>query len=149
VAIFIINEWLPEDSSGINGRNQQKEAFTVITKLSASDHKIVVIERSPFEQKFWNLCKNNNDVVIRGIARAYMMSLRSNFNRCLILKLEETAPIPVGLAGAKKNDDHYLLRAQVSVKGAILVTTDLDLCQAAKQAGLSCMSRDEFMQTLN
>jgi hypothetical protein len=146
VATFIINEWLPEDSSGINGRKAQTEALTVITTLAASDHQIVVIEQSPFEQKFWNLCKVNNDVVIQGIARAYMKDLRWNLDRCIILKPQETAPIPETLAAATKPDDHYLLHAQVTVQGTILVTTDQDLCQAAKQANLSCMSRNEFLQ---
>lgn len=148
MAIYVINEWLPEDSSGANGRKAQREALEVITTLAASEHKIVVIERSAFEQKFWNLCKINNDVVIQGIARAYVKDLRFNSDRCMILKLEDAEPIPDALAAAAKADDHYLLHAQLTVEGAILVTTDQDLCEATKQANLSCLSRNEFLQSL-
>jgi len=146
VATFVINEWLPEDSSGANGRTAQSEALTIITVLAESDHQIVVIERSAFEQKFWNVCKNNDDFVTRDIARIYMKDLRFNLTRCVILKPDQTAPIPEALAEATKTDDHYLLRAQLTVDGSILVTTDGDLCQAVRQANLPCLFRDEFIE---
>ena len=149
MATYVINEWLPEDSSGANGRQKQAEALKVITSLAASNHQIVVIERSAFEQKFFSLCKNNSDRTIRGIARAYMMDLGFNLDRCVRLKLEETAPLPEALAAATKADDHYLLHAQLTVEGAILVTTDSTLCEAAKQANLGCISREEFLTVLN
>jgi hypothetical protein len=148
VAIFVINEWLPEDSSGVNGGGRQREAFSVISALAVSDHRIVIIEKSPFEQKFWNLCKSNRDVVVRTIVRAYLLGLRQNSDRCQILKQEEAAPIPVELATATKADDHYLLHAQLTIQGAILVTTDLPLRQAVAQIqGLPCLSREEFLST--
>jgi hypothetical protein len=147
VATFVINEWLPEDSSGVNGRRRQSDALTVITRIAASDHQIVIIERSPVDQKFWNLCKNNTDFVVRGIARAYVLELRFNLSRCITIRADAASPIPEALAAATKTDDHYLLSAQCSVPGAILVTSDEPLLAAVTEAGLPCLSRSEFLKT--
>lgn len=147
MATFVINEWLPEDLSGTNGRQGQIDALNVITRLAASDHRIVIIEQSPFEQKFFQLCRNNTDQTIRGIARAYMMDLGYDLDRCVRLKLEETVDIPQALAEATNANDHYLLHAQLTVAGAILVTTDQSLREAVNQAGLPCISREDFFAT--
>jgi hypothetical protein len=146
VAIFVINEWLPEDCSGANGIKKQREAFDAIVLLASSSHTVIVMEGSPFEVKFWRLCRENRDIVIRGIAREYVLGLRQNIDRCLVLKPEEGANLPEALAASTKEDDHYLLRSQLAVPNSILVTTDGDLCQAAKTAGLTCLSREEFLE---
>jgi hypothetical protein len=147
VAAFVINEWLWADLSGGNGRQAQREAFVVIQKLAVSDHRIVVIEGSAFDQKAWNLCKSTNPMIVQRMAGAYVASLRQNSDRCVILKPEAVLGVPNELASATKQDDHYLIQAQLSVEGAILVTTDGDLCHAVKQAGLPCLSRQEFLTT--
>jgi hypothetical protein len=146
VAAFIINEWLWADSAGDNGADRQKDAFSVMTKLSVSDHQIVVVVGSAFDQKAWKFCKSDNAVVV-GIAKIYVNALRLNSSRCLLVKSEAIEPLPAGLAASVKPDDHYLVQAQLSVNGAILVTTDKPLRDAAAAAGLTCLSRDEFLQT--
>jgi hypothetical protein len=147
VADFVINEWLWDDSSGGNGLQHQREAFDCITKLAASDHRIVVIEGSSFDQKAWRLCKSTNPMIVQRIAGAYVASVRQNFDRCLILKPEAVAPLPQQFAAVIKPDDHYLVQAQLSVVGAVLVTTDEPLRDAVGKAGLSCLSREEFLST--
>jgi len=146
VAIFVINEWLWADASGQNGQPSQRQAYEVIAKLGVSDHSIVIIERSPFDQKAWNICKST-DTIVQAIARAYVVSLRQNFDRCLILKPEQLAAMPDDLAAAINPDDRYLVEAQLTVAGAVLVTTDERLCEAVRAAGLSCLSREEFLST--
>ena len=86
-------------------------------------------------------------MVIQLIAGLYVANVRWNSDRCLILKPEATLALPDELASATKPDDHYLLRAQLSVPGAVLVTTDRPLCEAVGKAGLSCLSREEFLST--
>jgi hypothetical protein len=147
VAIFVINEWLWADLSGGNGPQHQREAFTVIEKLPQTQHQIAVIEGSPFDQKAWNLCKSTNPMVIQRIAGAYVANLRQDSDRCLILRPDALPTIPQQLALATKADDHYLIQAQLSVAGAILVTTDGDLCDAVNHAGLPCISREKFLTT--
>lgn len=146
MAVFVINEWLWADSSGDNGRDRQKEAFDVIVKLSTSGHRIVVIGGSRFDQKAWRLCKST-DTNVAQIAKAYVTILRMNSDRCLSLKSENVAPLPDHLSHSIKDDDHYLVRAQLSVNDAILVTTDEPLRNVVTQAGLSCLSREEFLAT--
>jgi len=147
VAAFVINEWLWADLSGGNGPQAQRKAFIVIEKLAVSDHQIVVIEGSAFDQKAWNLCKSTNPMIVQRMAGAYVANLRLNSDRCVILKPEAVPGVPRELATATNQDDHYLIQAQLSVEGAILVTTDGDLCHAVKQAGLACLSREEFLTT--
>ncbi len=88
MALYIINEWLWADSSGSNGADAQRNALEVISRLAASDHQIVIIEGSPFDQKAWALCKSSNDMALR-IARIYVTtpktepgSLRIIESRC-------------------------------------------------------------------
>ncbi len=145
MAIFVINEWLWHDLSGSNGLLNQRQAFSVIEKLPASDHRIVLVEGSPFDQKAWNLCKSTNPIVQR-IAGVYVVNVRQNSDRCLILKLEEVDALPDELASAIKPGDQYLVQAQRSVSGAILVTTDNRLREALDKAGLNCLSREEFLR---
>jgi hypothetical protein len=146
VAIFVINEWLWADSLGDNGTEHQRKAFDVIVKLASSEHQIVVIEGSAFDEKAWRLCKDSRTTVT-GIAVAYFNTLRINSDRCLLLQPDAIAALPDDFSASVKDDDHYLVRAQLSVAGAILVTTDEPLRAAVKTAGLACLSREEFLST--
>jgi hypothetical protein len=147
MAVFVINEWLWADSSGQNLRAAQRETFNFISLLPSSNHQIVFIEGSPFDQKAWNLCKSA-DPIVAAIASAFVRSVRQNSDRCLILKAEEaTTAIPENLAAETKPDDHYLLQAMLSVRDSVLVTTDGPLREAVIRAGLPCLSREEFLRT--
>ncbi|OFW00906.1 MAG: hypothetical protein A3I61_04015 [Acidobacteria bacterium RIFCSPLOWO2_02_FULL_68_18] len=146
MAVFVINEWLWADSFGDNGAERQKEAFNVIVKLSQSQHRIVVIVGSRFDEKAWRLCKSTNTNVAE-IAKVYFGILRINSDRCLLLKSENVAALSDNLSQSIKDDDHYLVRAQLSVNDAILVTTDEPLRNVVTQAGLSCLSREDFLAT--
>jgi hypothetical protein len=147
VATFVINEWLWSDLSGDNGLQAQRDSFRFVEKLPASDHRIVVIEYSPFDRKGWSLCRGDNPMIVQRIGGVYAANVRLNSDRCLILKSEAVAILPDDLAGATNPDDHYLLRAQLTVAEAILVTTDAPLREAARNAGLNCLSREEFLST--
>jgi hypothetical protein len=147
VAAFVINEWLWSDLSGVNGRENQRQAFEIIVNLPSSGHRIVVIENSPFDRKGWGLCRNDNPMVVQQIGGVYKANVRLNSDLCLILRGEAIATLPDGLAAATKPDDHYLVQAQLSVNGAILVTTDVPLREAVSGAGLACLSREDFLST--
>lgn len=144
MASFVINEWLWEDSSGVNGLPAQRRAFSVITEFAKSDHRLVVIAGSAFDKKAWRLCKST-DATAAAIARAFVLGVRSNSDRVLILRAEEAVGIPDELAAATKADDHYLLQAQLSVAEAILISTDEPLREAVRNAGFNCLSREEFL----
>jgi hypothetical protein len=145
MAVFVINEWLWADSSGENGLPAQRETFKFITQLAASEHRIVFIEGSSFDKKAWNLCKRT-DVIGGAIASAFVRGVRQDSNRCLILKPEPAIAIPDDLAAATKPDDHFLLHAMLRVPDSVLVTTDGPLREAVTRAGLTCLSREEFLR---
>ena len=144
MAVFVINEWLWADSSGSNGPHAQRQAVDLIRKLAESNHQIVVIEGSPFDQKAWACCKSTNTAV-KGLAATYITTVRLNSDRCILLKPEAAVGLSGDLASSIKPDDHYLVQAQMSVAGAVLVTTDMPLREAVLKAGLQCLSREEFL----
>ena len=146
MAVFVINEWLWADSSGDNGPHAQRQALDLIRKLAESNHRIVVIEGSPFDQKAWACCKDMNAAVGR-LAAAYVTTVRQNSDRCLLLKPEAGVALPDDLASSIKPDDQYLVEAQLRVAGAVLVTTDVPLREVVLKAGLPCLSREEFLST--
>jgi len=147
MALFVINEWLWADLSGANGIEHQREALVVIEKLPTSNHKIIIIEGSQFDQKAWILCKNTSPMIVQRIGGAYVAEIRQNSDRCLILKPEAVVPLPDELASLVKVDDHYLIQAQLTVEGAILVTTDNPLREILSKAGLNSLSREDFLKT--
>lgn len=144
MAFFVINEWLWADSSGKNGIDAQAQAFQIIVRLSESDHQIIIIEGSRFDQKAWALC-NNTSRIVTGLAKAFHNNVRLNSDRCRLLKPESAADVSEDLASSIKDDDRYLVRAQLSVGGAVLVTTDAPLREAVTRFGLPCLSREEFL----
>lgn len=147
MAVFAINEWLWADLSGSNGNEAQREAFSVIENLPSSNHRIVVIEGSKFDQKAWNLCRNAQQMTVQRLAGIYVSTVRVDSNHCQILKAEELVDLTVELASATKLDDHYLIQALLTVEGTTLVTTDNPLREVLLKAGLSCISREEFLNT--
>src|SRR5713101_8182101 len=141
MAVFVINEWLWADSSGENGLPAQRDTFKFITQLAVSQHQIVFIEGSPFDQKAWNLCTSRN-AIVGAIAKAFVLSVRQDSDRCLILKPEDVISLPEDLAAATKPDDHYLLQTMLHVRTAILITTDGPLREEGIKAGLTCLCRE-------
>ncbi len=147
MAAFVINEWLWHDLAGDNGRDRQLQAVNLIENLVASEHQIVVIQGSRFDQKAWSLCNHANQLVVGSVV-AFVNSIRLNSDRCRILNPSEVGALPEHLTVAIKPDDHYLIQAQLAVDGATVVTTDNPLRRALENAGLSCVSRDEFLDML-
>lgn len=145
MAIFVVNEWLWADLSGANGLQPQREAFKFIERFPATQHQIVVIEGSAFDQKAWALCKSNNPIVQR-IAAVYVTAVRQDRDRCLILPAESVGPLPDELAAVVKPDDRYLVEAQLCVAESILVTTDNPLREVLGRAGIKSISRKEFLE---
>jgi hypothetical protein len=86
-------------------------------------------------------------MIVQRIGGAYVARVRQDSDRCLILKPEAAVPLPDELASVIKVDDHYLIQAQLTVKGAILVTTDNPLREILSKASLSSLSREEFLKT--
>ena len=148
MAIFVINEWLWADSSGENGLVAQREVLDLVVTLASSYDQIVVIIGSAFDQKAWACCKSPNPLALT-LARTFVASIRQNSDRCRLLDAEAVAVLPDDLASSIKADDHYLVRAQLTVASATLITTDGPLQEIVRQAGLPCLTREEFIARYN
>ena len=143
MALFVINEWFWHDSAGDNGNAAQKDALDFIGRLAASQHQIVVIEGSRFDQKAWALCKSQNTIV-KVLVKLFLNDIRVNSERCLLLKPDAASALSDELLSAVKPDDHHLVCAQLSAPGSVLITTDTTLREALGLKGLPTLSRDEF-----
>ena len=135
MALFVINEWLWHDSSGENGKDKQRQAFELIRGLGKSEHQIIVTEGSPFDQKYWALWKSS-DTIVNGLMKVFHFNIRLNPDRCLLLKPATAHVLPDELTSSIKPDDHYLVRAQLSVPESVVVTTDTPLRRVVLNAGL-------------
>ena len=144
---FVINEWLWADLSGSNGRTQQKQTVEFLYLFAKSPHQLVIIQDTAFDRKAWALCSASQDPIAKLIGSIFVAEIRQNFDRCLLLHPNSVAPLPDALATSAKPDDHYLLSAQLSAPGSILVSTDRPLCEIVQQHGLACMSREEFLES--
>jgi hypothetical protein len=147
LALFVINEWLWADASGENGLEAQQDALRVVETLAASEHRVVLVEGSPFEMKAWALCRSPN-VAVKGLVKAWFGSVRQSSDRCILIRRDEADALPEELARSLKPDDHYLVQSQRARTGAILVTTDQPLQRHVREAGLPCYSREEFLELL-
>lgn len=145
MADFVINEWFWSDLSGDNGLESQRESFRLIEIFPRLEHRIVIIEGSAFDQKAWSLCGNTKPMIVQRLAGAFVKNIRQS-DRCLILKPDIVGALPPELIPRIKLDDYYLVQAQLTVGGAILVTTDTPLREAVTGLGLECQAREEFLR---
>ena len=144
MAQFVINEWLWADLSGSNGVAKQKETFAFLKRFAGSPHQCVIIANTAFDQKAWALCSSNDPIVLE-TGKLFVLQVRQNSDRCLILDPTTVEALPVEFAREVKEDDHYLVHAQLGVPGAILVTTDGPLRESVHRHNLPCLSREEFL----
>ena len=143
MALFVLNEWLWAYASGDPGA--QHRALEVVTRLAKSNHQIIVITGSPFERKAFACCKSH-DVACSKIGAAFHRMIRLNSDRCRLLDATG-APALTDAFVAVKDDDRYLIQAQLSAPGSVLITTDQPLREIVQAAGRECLSPAEFIAT--
>ena len=140
---FVLNEWFWADLRGDNGQNKRAETFQFLQRLAASEHQIVVTLGTAFDTKAWNLCVSAPE-----FGRAFVLLLRQDSERCLILHESVLRELPASIELKVKPDDRYLVQTCLAVPGATLVTTDTPLAEAVKEAGINCISREEALQSV-
>ncbi len=148
MGVFVINEWLWADICGQNENLglRQMEAALFVGALTDSDHKFVMVLDSKFENKAYAACANTSPPQVQLLALRFL-SLRHDSNRCLLYRTGELEALPHKFTQTVKNDDHYLVRALLTVKDSILVTTDEPLRDALAELVGRCISREEFLKT--
>jgi hypothetical protein len=144
MADFVFNEWLWADLTGENGQDRQRETFRLLETILQTEDRLVVVRGSSFFEKAKLLWKHT-DPLRRRLARHFTYQFLYNSGKCLLLDEDKLAPLSADVAAAIKDDDHYLVRALLTSKGEIIVTTDGDLIRALEDHGVSCRHRDEFV----
>ncbi len=144
MALFVINEWLWADISGVNGPRALSHAVSFIEAIPRSEHKLVILSGSCFDQKAWALCKNQTNIGAH-VAKIFVVDIRQNSDHVLIIHPESATNLPAELESKVKPDDQYLVRLLITVTGAILVTTDAPLREILNEFDLPSMSREQFL----
>lgn len=146
MARFVINEWLWADLSGSNGERTRRQSVAFLEEFVGSAHQLIITLNTAFDRKAWALCASR-DALVAKIGKMFVLQVRQDSNRCLILGPDAVVTLPDDLAASVNPDDHYLVRAQLSTLDAVLVTTDGPLHETLRQHGLACMTREEFLRT--
>lgn len=139
---FIVDEWLWHDLSGENSAKRRAEAFTFLEKVVLKCDVIVSLKQSPFEQKFYQLCRRT-DVITRTVVRFFRHQILQNRQKYRAYAEADCPQLPED--SAVKRDDAYLVRLALGGYGTV-VTTDHPLLQHLQQKNLACIHRDELLQ---
>ncbi len=143
MAYFIVNEWL-WDHIKAGDSHERATASKLLKALVASNHRLVLVEDSPFDHKAWASCKSR-DMVVQRLGVIFLQTFRINLDRCHRLRLADLPPLPDMLAKQVNPDDHYLAQAQLALPGAIVVTTDTKLRDTLQKNRIHCISREQFL----
>ena len=141
---YVLNEWLWADATGDNGTPRQAESFRLLEALSRSNDRIVVVSGSSFHNKAWRLCVASSRPALE-IAKFFELRFLYDPARCFILPESELPEFPSALMGIK-DDDQYLIRAQLKVPDSIIVTTDTPLKTVLDLASRACELREIFVR---
>jgi len=143
LAFFVINEWLWHDLAGENHALARIQATDMLSALAHSDHTIIIIPHSAFDDKAWGLC-SSHDPTTRWLGGIFVRLIRQNSARCMILGEAQILALDPQLARQVKQDDQYLLQACLSQPQATIVTTDKPLQKVLKRNNIPFLSREEF-----
>lgn len=150
MGVYIINEWLWSDIRGENEKlgPRQSEAALFLGGFIHSPHQMVLVLESKFEKKAFDACKSNNQDV--KLLAKHFLAIRLDLDRCKWFRIGELEKLPKNLEKSVKDDDHYLVRALLTVPDSVIVTTDRKLCEAIEKAGYAqrCITRSEFLKEL-
>lgn len=146
MSVFIINEWIWSDISGANGDQGKGRAVEFLDRFLHSSHQVVIVLGSAFDKKAWELCRSQEAISAR-IAKLFVVQIRQNESHGLLVDLGTLHPIPDDLVSRVKDDDHYLVRALVTIENVTLVTSDSPLRSVLTEYGMSAISREEFYAT--
>jgi hypothetical protein len=143
VSQFVLNEWFWADLRGDNGVDKQTATLLFLHRFAASIHQIVITVETPFDAKAWKLC---NDAP--GIGRAFVLLVRQNSERCVILQPGDLPEFPHALETTVNPDDRYVVQTCLAAPGSTLITTDAKLAEHLKRFGIRCMTREQALSSI-
>lgn len=145
--LLVVDEWIWEEEIL---RNQEKrdKIFQFLIKLYEKCDRLIIVEPSPFVDKFYTLCERYNqahDQGVRSIIKLFIYGLLYNSEKCIKYEQTELQVLPKEIEKEVKEDDHYLVRAYLTAQASILITTDTHLIETASKYSINCKHLDEFL----
>jgi len=144
VSDLVIDEWLWSDLAGENSADRQRESFEFLEAVFSKCDRIVIVKGSRFDEKameFWR----HTDLTRRRIARFWKDRFWYNSDKAVLFDQAQLQDLPAQVAKDVKTDDQYLVRAHLTVKQSVVVTTDNPLKDALERHGIHCKHRQDFV----
>jgi hypothetical protein len=124
---IVFDEWIFHELGGEDGPDKQQETFNLLIKLINICDKIVVLDDSPFVQK-WDTyyAESRSDRDRRAMCDYLFAMIFSNELKIHKLTQRDIKPLPKDLIKLVPVSDHYLIQSYLKVqhKGGFVVTTD-------------------------
>ena len=148
MSFFVINEWIWHNLSENHDTLEFREAVTVVYGISELKHSMVILRGSRFEYKLNHFVDRSGSTrVTRELSAVIRDAIYINAGKCIWIENEDVPPFPDNLAGIKE-EDQYLVRAQLCVPSSIIVSTDEPLMKILRQAELPFQTRNDFVRQI-
>lgn len=152
---FIVDEWIFSDLCGANEKDgpKQLQALQFLERMLQKCDHFIVVRKSKLYDKINEISKiadyrGSSDEKTRYLARYFMRSFFPREGKIVWREPEDLEELDVGLKAVKnfKDDDHYLLKAHLNIKGSLIITTDNSLIEAVgTYPGVTIKHRDKFL----
>ncbi|MEJ5378562.1 MAG: hypothetical protein WHX93_18480, partial [bacterium] len=142
---IVFDEWLWADLADQNETTRLREDFLLLNKTFERCDQLVIVDGSPFVEKFWHFAKMAQIIEIKGIVKMFKNRFMFNSEKAERWKDNELCSIPKELEALVKDDDQYLVRAYLTAGADVLVTTDGPLLEVLNQHRIHCCRREDFL----
>jgi hypothetical protein len=142
---LVIDEWLWSDLIEANGKERRIQAFDFLEAIFNKCDRIVTVRGSAFHEKMGLLWKRADNATHNRVARYYRDKFAHNEDKTRLIEESELLELAPELAGDTPPSDRYLVRAQITTKADLLVTTDGPLMKALQKHGIPHQDRDKFV----
>ena len=144
--ILVINEWIFHDLLGENGLERFRSAAAFLVKLDGSNDRIVMPPEERWRRKAFQLMTATGPVQ-REVSKVIHNLLRDT-ERCISLEQNDIPAESRTSYDWAPEEDVYLLQAYSAASADLLITTDEELFEKARERGeIACRLRDEFLST--
>ena len=143
---LVINEWIFHDLLGENGLERFRLAAAFLVKLDGSNDRIVMPAEARWRGKAFQLMTATSPAQ-REVSKV-MHSLLRDTERCIRLENDDMPEESLTSYDWAPEEDVYLLQAYSAASADLLITTDEELFEKARERGeIACRLRDEFLSS--
>jgi len=148
---FVINEWFLDWYRPDATAAEQKSVRVFFHHFLLSDHKIVVLQNSPFLQKLHRYRSTfDYDIPCRLALKNFFSTVLQNPEKCVVLQVATALPsvLESKLLTGNYASDQYLFQAAQATDDKIIVTTDRKLVEhIGPNEGFNFYNVESFQQT--